>query len=58
MRFAAEKKSLTLSESVEHWYFYVSLPLHVKVVVWGAAYAPADRQPVGVYFTPTDRQPS
>jgi hypothetical protein len=27
-------------------------------VLWRAAYAPADCQPVGVYFTPTDRQPS
>jgi hypothetical protein len=26
--------------------------------LWRAAYDPADRQPVGVYFTPTDRQPS
>jgi hypothetical protein len=26
--------------------------------MWRAAYAPADRQPVGVYFTPTDRQHS
>ncbi len=26
--------------------------------LWRAAYAPADRQSVGVYFTPTDRQPS
>ncbi len=29
-----------------------------KYPVWRASYAPADRQPVGVYFTPTDRQPS
>ncbi len=37
---------------------YDSTSLFNITYVWRAAYAPADRQPVGVYFTPTDRQPS
>jgi hypothetical protein len=36
----------------------VRIVLVFMVLVWRAAYAPADRQSVGVYFTPTDRQPS
>ncbi len=38
---------------------FLSLTMYFLIwALWRAAYTPADCQPVGVYFTPTDRQPS